>query len=286
MKRSDDFLRHSHDSYSPAEAEQKLRSIIAEIDAEIAQNDEPFRSLYNDPSCLVRPVPLSGRVPSARYLTISPNPSADDLGSPPMDCDLAQHCLDYFHHATLKPHHFYPDWESGLGALFPSRLSYSSDLAHVDVSPRPTRSLTAINKSDAAIKLFLQMVGLDIKYLFQILAVAWPNLRGLFAAGTVTKKKYIDKILCQYGPRLGFQFSCIHVFPAAAAAEDSHPRLYQVSYKGRSKPLFFCPVGPSARRPGEKKLFLAQFRDNATYLRPMFCPDVVSQSDSTDSLPK
>ena len=279
------------EAFSPAKAEQELTRIVAAIVAEIAETDHEFRSLYNNPSLPDHPVPFFGGVPSASYLTLSPNPSSDDFGAPTMGCDLTRHCLDYFNHAGVKPHQFFPDWEAALAGLSPCRFSYSSNLAHVDLSPRATRSLTALNTSDAT-KLFLRMVGLDIKHLFRILAVVWPNLRGLFASGTVTDDRYIDEILRKYGPFSGFEFGRPHLLPPAtrpgakpAKSRRSHPKLYQVSYKGEIKPLFFCPVGPSAKRPGQKEQFLAQFRDNAAFLRPILCPDVIAQGDTTVSFP-
>jgi hypothetical protein len=43
-----------------------------------------------------------------------------------------------------------------------------------------------------------------------------------------------------------------------------------VTFGGRSLPLFFCPVGASADRPGEQKYFQAQVKENAEYLRSLF----------------
>lgn len=185
------------ESFGAAETEHKIAMIVAEIEADVSATDPRFDGLYEtrsgDP---LRPVPFFGPLPSARYLTISPNPSADDSGCPTSNCDLAQHCLGYFQRSDVKPHDFFSDWEAGLAGILPGRLSYSSNLAHVDLSPRATRSLTAINKCREDVRLFKEMIGYDVKHLFRLIAVVWPNLRGLFAAGTVTKSKpYIDKVL-------------------------------------------------------------------------------------------
>jgi hypothetical protein len=129
--------------------------IVAEIEAEVSATDRQFDGLYDTSSqSRPRPVPFFGSLHSARYLTISPNPSADDVGSPAQGCDLAQHCFGYFQRPDVKPHDFFPDWETGLAGVLPDRLSYSINLAHVDLSPRATRSLTAINNSGEDIKCF------------------------------------------------------------------------------------------------------------------------------------
>src|SRR5579864_6518006 len=105
------------DKFNPAKAEQELRRIVTDIKSEIEESDDEFRSLYNNPSSPDCAVPFFGKVPSARYLTVSPNPSAHDAGAPPRACDLAQHCLDYFSRGTFQPHHFFHDGESGLRNL-------------------------------------------------------------------------------------------------------------------------------------------------------------------------
>jgi hypothetical protein len=137
--------------------------------------------------------------------------------------------------------------------------------------------LTAINRSKEDVKRFKEMIRHDVKYLFGLVAIVWPNLRGLFAAGTVTKSKpYIDKVLSQYGPQFGFEFRAVRPFSAVgnetlgtppAKDKDARPKLYEVSYARDRKPLFFCPVGPSAKRPGQVQQFRRQFSDNANVLK-------------------
>jgi len=100
------------------------------------------------------------------------------------------------------------------------------------------------------------------------------NLQSLFAGGTVTDDWYIDEILCRYLPDPRFRFRRLRVLPAPAKSERPQPKLYDVSFAGVIRPLFFCPVGPSATRPAMRERFLEQFRDNAALLRTVHCPDV------------
>jgi hypothetical protein len=263
-------------SFDPDAAKAELKKIIEEIETDTARTDQQLADLYDPTLAFRRPMPLFGRAFSTAYLTLGANPSADDLraGNWHRDRELPGQCFDYFHSPTVRPHHFFADWESGLALLSPCKFSYSLNLAHLDLSPRATKSLSAINKSNDDKRRFMLVVKHDIEYLFRILAVLWPNLRGLFAAGTVTDDWYIDEVLCRHVPGVRFQFRRVCVLPVAAKSERSHPKLYELSYEGVSKPLFFCPVGPSATRPGMKERFLAQFHDNAALLRSVFCAEV------------
>jgi hypothetical protein len=150
-------------------------------------------------------------------------------------------------------------------------------LSHLDVSPRATKSLRVINKlCDAVINDFLTMARADATYLFEILAIVWPQVRGLFVAGTITKKKYQDAFLRAVGPSHGFVFRRRLVFPGRAASPLASSKVYDVTFGERSLPSFFCPVGASADRPGEQKYFQAQVKENAEYLRSLFLESWVS----------
>ena len=151
-------------------------------------------------------------------------------------------------------------------------MSYASGgLSHLDVSPRATKSLRAINSvGNAVINDFLAMARADASYLFEILAIVWPQTRGLFAAGTITKKKYLDAFLAAVGPSHGFGFRRRCVFSGRATSPLASGKVYDVTFGGRSVPLFFCPVGASADHPGEQEYFRAQVKENAEYLRTLF----------------
>ena len=242
--------------------EARLRSVIARAEAGVLRNDARFRHLYDD-DVVTRPLFCFGRVPIASYFTIGANPSADYFRAGRWGAgDLASQCFSYFDRAV--PHDFFWNWEAALEPLWHGVSYKSGGLAHLDVSPRATKSLRAINKlGDAVIDEFLAMARADVSYLFAILAMVWPQVRGLFAAGTITKKRYIDAFLVDVGPSHGFVFH-------RRGGPLAHSKVYDVTFGGRSLPLFFCSKGPSADRPGEQEYFRAQIRENTEYLRSLF----------------
>jgi len=249
--------------------EARLRSAIARGEAAVLTNDAGVRHLYDD-DVVTRPLFCFGRAPIASYFTIGANPSADDFRAGRWGAgDLASQCFSYFD--RVAPHDFFPNWEAALDPLRHGVSYVGGGISHLDVSPRATKSLRAINKlGDAVINDFLAMARADATYLFEILGIVWPQVRGLFAAGTITKKKYLDAFLRAVGPSHGFVFRRRLVFPGRAASPLASSKVYDVTFGGRSLPLFFCPVGASADRPGEQKYFQAQVKENAEYLRSLF----------------
>ena len=247
--------------------EARLRSAIGRAETAVLANDAAVRHLY-DHDVLTRPLFCFGRVAIASYFTIGANPSADDFRAGRWGAgDLASQCFTYFDRVT--PHGFFPNWEAALEPL--TTMSYASGgLSHLDVSPRATKSLRAINSlGDAVINDFLAMARADASYMFEILAIVWPQTRGLFAAGTITKKKYLDAFLAAVGPSHGFGFRRRCVFSGRATSPLASSKVYDVTFGGRSVPLYFCPVGASADRPGEQEYFRA-VKENAEYLRTLF----------------
>jgi hypothetical protein len=247
----------------------RLRSMIANAEAEVLASDAGFRHLY-DNELVTRPVFCFGRTPISSYFTIGANPSADDFRAGRWGAgDLAAQCFSYFD--RVVPHDYFPNWEAALEPLKLGASYAGGGLSHLDVSPRATKSLRAINKlGDAVINDFLAMARIDASYLFMILSIVWPQVRGLFAAGTITKKKYLDSFLSAAGPMHGFVLRRQRVFSGRAATPLACSKVYEVTFAGRSVPLFFCPVGASADRPGQQEYFQAQIKENADYLRSVF----------------
>jgi hypothetical protein len=249
--------------------EAQLRSMIVRAEAEVLTSDAGVRHLYDD-DVITRPLFCFGHAPIASYFTIGANPSADDFRAGRWGTgDLASQCFSYFD--RVAPHDFFLNWEAALEPLRHGVSYGGGGLSHLDVSPRATKSLRAINElGDAVINEFLAMARADASYLFGILAIVWPQVRGLFVAGTITKKKYLDSFLAAVGRSHGFVFRRRRVFSGRAASPLACSKVYDVTFGGRSVPLFFCPVGASADRPGDQEYFQSQVKENADYLRSLF----------------
>ena len=256
-------------SYIEGIVEARLRSVIGRAEAEVLMSDTRYRHLY-DEGLTTRPIFCFGNVSVSKYLTIGANPSADDFRAGRWGVgDLASQSFTYFN--RVLPHDFFANWGSALMPLLSQERYSNGNLAHLDVSPRATKSLRAINQlGDPFIDDFLKMARGDAGYLFLMLATVWPQVRGLFAAGTITKRKYVDEFLAEMGRPYGFQFRSKKEFPGRAKTPGVCSKMYDVRFAGRSVPLFFCHVGASADKPGDQEYFKAQIKDNADYLRSVF----------------
>jgi hypothetical protein len=144
--------------------EARLRSAIERGEAAVLTNDAGVRHLYDD-DVVTRPMFCFGRAPIASYFTIGANPSADDFRAGRWGAgDLASQCFSYFD--RVAPHDFFPNWEAALEPLRHGVSYVGGGLSHLDVSPRATKSLRAINKlGDAVINDFLAMARADASYL-------------------------------------------------------------------------------------------------------------------------
>jgi hypothetical protein len=89
----------------------------------------------------------------------------------------------------------------------------------------------------------LAMARADASYLFAILAIVWPQVRGLFAAGTITKKKYLDAFLAAEGPSHGFEFRCRQVFPGRATSPQACSKIYDVTFEWTAIAVVLLPRG-------------------------------------------
>ena len=267
------------------EVESGLRSLLLRGEAEILANDSRFRHLY-DSGLETRPLFCFGRVPASSYFTIGANPSADDFRAQRWTSgDLASLCFSYFD--RVVPHDYFRNWEDALSPLYKGLSYKSGEMSHLDVSPRATKSLRAVNKcGNTVINDFLTMARGDASYLFAILALVWPQARGLFAGGTITKKKYIDEFLAEVGPSHGFRFQHRRDFTGRAGGPRSRSKIYDVTFRGRSVPLFFCHVGASADSPGDQAYFRSQVQENVDHLRPLFFGNSGHDNTQTQQTPR
>jgi len=257
--------------HSPDDIEARLRSLLKRAEADVLGTDLHFRHLY-DSDVLTRPIFCFGRVATARYITIGANPSADDFREGRWSTgDLADESFSYFD--RVKPHAYFGNWEAAIAPLRLGASYRNGYLAHLDVSPRATKSLGRINQlGDICITDFLTMARVDAGYLFEMLRIVWPQLRGLFVAGTITKKLYLDEFLGGVGVHPEFTLKARQKFRGRAQNSRASSKLYDVIFRGRNVPLFFCPVGPSARGRRDQEYFQSQVAGNEEVLRSSFSP--------------
>lgn len=129
----------------------------------------PKRSLHVCTSPIPwHPIPFSGDVLCARVLTVGVNPSATEIttGRVSVQRDargLEHHLVNYFR--GRNRYEWFETWEEALTAL---GLSYREGAAHLDLSPRATKSMRNFADAEGA-NLFTEVLETDVYKLFELL---------------------------------------------------------------------------------------------------------------------
>jgi hypothetical protein len=127
------------------------------------------------PGIVTHPVPFFGDLGSAVVLTIGVNPSSTEF-SPwrgwsqqrMLPQDLCHRLLGYFKCTRCRPHPWFAEIEEALNIL---GRSYGKDAAHLDLSPRATRSMRTFKSSDDK-REFVKMLQEDVVWLGEALSCA------------------------------------------------------------------------------------------------------------------
>jgi hypothetical protein len=202
--------------------------------------------LYYNQKCRT-PIPFFGELKTAEYITVGVNPSSTELDKPfwrghPDPGATADYLNSYF--KSGRNYQWFAGWEN---ALAPLKHSFKRNLAHLDLCPRGTKSITAIQK-EGNDGLFLEMVEEDMPCFRQILSDIFPRLKGVLLAGTVTRKFYLDEFLIN---KLDGEFGSEPRRPFPRRPGLGRCEFYHIAYRGKRVPVFFCTSGPSNRmHPG------------------------------------
>jgi len=162
-----------------------LKSVLAHV----SQTDGNYRSLYK-PSIVTHPIPFFGNLESAIILTVGVNPSNGEFTpdrwpdkiSPE---DLYIRLKNYFHN-PCKAHPWFYGWNQALQQLNEDFTYYKKTVAHTDLSPRATISMTRVHDK----LLFKQMLEEDIKFLFKVIECS-KNVKLIMTGGKVLREFYI-----------------------------------------------------------------------------------------------
>lgn len=105
----------------------------------------------------------------------------------------------------------------------------------------PSNSLHGTFQNTEQIDLFLNLAKNDLKYMINQL-LAYPNIRYLYAAGSITKKYYLIEFLRRFG---GFSLNPVVPFERGGTGKIG---LYTIDLgDGINRHLFFCSTSPSSR---------------------------------------
>ena len=218
-----------------------LDKYFKELVSYVERTDSKYRQLY-EPNLPVHPIPFFGNIKTAKVLTVGVNPSNGEFknrGWPEKlsSEQLTDRLLNYFSLESCPPHPWFDDWKTALNIL---GLSYKrGEVAHLDISPRPTIPMGQVSDSDK--ETFLDMVKNDIEWFFRVLPLS-EDAKLLMMAGSVTKKYYLVELLKELAGNYGFKL--LFEFERGGDAPTSFHKLKSSTI---NLPTFFCGISPSAR---------------------------------------
>jgi len=191
------------------------------------------------------PVPFFGPLARAKIITIGLNPSTGEFAkkrnwSRVTEDELPVELVNYWNNERRKPHSWFQPWETVLSEL---GVSYTSNAAHIDLSPRATNCRKRELRS-----LFISMLQTDAPIWIEALCSA-PNCKLVLAAGSATNDAtgFINEFISnrlppEMGVRLIGSWS-----RRKGAGQTAH---HTISIRGGPEiPFFFCSTGPSSSGP-------------------------------------
>jgi hypothetical protein len=223
-----------------SEAEQKLVRMALNIAADTALD---YSALMPERQC--RPVPFFGPIERAKVITFGLNPSTGEFTkqrrwSEVTDAALADELVNYWTNPRRTRHEWFQPWETVLSEL---GVSYTSDAAHIDLSPRATNCRKGELKA-----LFVKMLKTDASIWIEALRSA-PKCKLILAAGS---NEFISEKLSDTGVRLRDPW---YRKKGAGAGQTASQTICLP--EGREIPFFFCSTGPSSKNDGPAVLIAA-----------------------------
>ena len=206
------------------------------------------------------PLPFFGSLERACVITLGLNPSTHEFASErkwsSVTADkLPDELVNYWTNEERSPHPWFHAWSTILSDL---GIAYSSNAAHIDLSPRATNSRKGKLRS-----LFISMLQTDAPVWIEALRRA-PNCKLILAAGSATndpRRGYINQFISQMlsgsGVRLEGEWRPTHGEGQTASHTICLPG-------GRNIPFFFCSTGPTIR---DGSVLVGACRENMKQLK-------------------
>lgn len=219
--------------------------------SEINKSNSKYKQLFVEGGPYP-PIFFFGDPERAIAATVGVNPSAEEFsehrkwGTKYDELSiLLERCRNYFEKPSgVSAHPWFQVWEDFLEDI---NVSYrtSPRAVHLDFSPRATRSMSSLQKESERLQdLFLDLVKNDLKYFIGQLQ-AYPLIKYLYVAGSVTKKYYGIEFLEDHSRRLGYTLKPVMPFKRGGRGQVG---LYKLNVGDAVlRHLFFCSTSPSAR---------------------------------------
>jgi hypothetical protein len=187
------------------------------------------------------PVPFFGPVARAKVITFGLNPSTGEFAkkrnwSRVTEEELPVELVNYWNNESRKPHSWFQPWETVLSEL---GVSYTSNAAHIDLSPRATNCRKGELRA-----LFISMLQTDAPVWIEALRCA-PNCKLILAAVSATNdaKGYINEFISN---RLPSEMGVRLIGPWSRRKGEGQTAHHTIAIRGGPEiPFFFCSTGPS-----------------------------------------
>ena len=153
----------------PSQKLVRLVDTVRKRDPAVAQL---FKCIF-PPEVRTYPIPFFGPLNYADVLTLSLSPSTTEFSKerdwPQVisNNQLAARLVNYFSLPEIKGHNWFSDLDD---ALWPIGRSYSLNCAHIDVSPWPTLSPSALKKRESGIRDYDSLLMSELPFLETIIA--------------------------------------------------------------------------------------------------------------------
>jgi hypothetical protein len=239
-----------------------IEAVILDVNATrhfSAENEKSSKRSYE--------APFFGSPNDALVATVGLNPSPTEFErgrwpAPPLSSEIhLERLVKYFCPSAQASHNWFATWELALHHI---GRSYSRDVVHLDLSPRPTIPVSRCPNR----VLFGHMVDSDIKWFFSMLSEL-TALRGLLVAGSTYRMNsrgnasaiYLDKVIQIAAPRFGFVLSEKKVLDTSAPIASCY---WLTGSHKRRIPVFFCGSSPSSR---SRAALIARVRQHSELLK-------------------
>ena len=244
--------------FTAGEAELDLVRTALRIEADTAPR---YSKLMPEIHC--RPLPFFGPIACARVITFGLNPSTAEFTKGNWsrerfpDAALANQLVNYWTNPQRTAHKWFKPWQTVLSEL---GVSYESDAAHIDLSPRATNCRKGELKP-----LFIEMLQTDAEIWIKALRSA-PKCELILAAGAATNGCFIDQFISKMPTEKGVRLLGDCRRTGSGPGQTAEHRL-ELSAENREIPFFFCSTSPSSPKDKEGKVLIDACRKKMDCLR-------------------
>lgn len=231
-----------------------LTALVGALRAYVAESDVIYARNYKA-GVRTHPIPFFGNLSTAVVLTVGLNPSATEFEGRDWpetldDAALTERLVRYF---ERPPHPWFAAWEEALALI---GASYRQNAAHIDVSPRATRSASSVPDP----LLFEEMLARDLPWMLRLVEAA-PQAQLLLLAGTANRREYLNEFIAKRLPASGARLEGSHARAPGRGKVSQHVLVVGP----RQLPVYFCSSSPSDQR--NRTMLRERIARDATLLR-------------------